>query len=369
MKNKIIAIVFLFFLVAPFVSAFNASTDSYTVGSYHQGLSGSESNTTNYIFRNTMTYQQGGNANATTTNYQFNVGWFGNSSAIIVDLSTPTPTPISTPTSSGGGGCRYDLNYDWECSEWTVCTNEEQTRICNEFNNCHNNWSRPEVTRTCVPEELFDIRMDLEETLLSSASDLEAIVTFFSFGTIPTHVNLTYIILDKDESEVYRVTGDITVITQEVLRKTFEELELPDGEYTFVLHTLYGDDVFDEFEQDFEIRTKPPCELFGFNFGKFIFCWYWWVLIGLITLGLLTWTIISLVKYGKLKGWFKGLFRKLKNWLKGLFKKLKRRGGPAKYEYVYKRQFRKAPRIRNPRIKYKKSKIKTLKKVKKLKGG
>jgi hypothetical protein len=104
--------------------------------------------------------------------------------------------------------------------------------------------------------ELFDIRMDLESALLSRASELEVVITFFSFGTIPTSVDLAYVILDEDELEVYSEADEITVITQEVLRKTFEGLELPNGKYTFILGTLYGDDVFDKFEQEFEIGKR-----------------------------------------------------------------------------------------------------------------
>jgi hypothetical protein len=82
------------------------------------------------------------------------------------------------------------------------------------------------------------------------------VITFFSFGTIPTSVDLAYVILDEDELEVYSEADEITVITQEVLRKTFEGLELPNGKYTFILGTLYGDDVFDKFEQEFEIGKR-----------------------------------------------------------------------------------------------------------------
>jgi hypothetical protein len=363
-KRTVLVMVLSCFLLMSFVSAFSANTSSYSIGSYHTGSVGGLSATTNYAFRSTTTYQQGGNDNANTTSYDFNAGWFGNASAIsfVLPVTLPAPTPTSSGGGGGGGRCINDPNYDWNCGFWSECINGEQTRTCNEFNNCRINWSRPNVTRTCVrgvsPEELFDIRMELEETLLSRASDLEAIVSFFSFGTIPTSVDLTYIILDKSDVEVYRETGDITVITQEILRKTFEGLELPDGEYVFVLNTLYGDDVFDEFSQSFEIRTEPSCELFGLDFGKFIFCWYWWLL---LLLGLLAWAIIYLLrKWGK-----KILVARRKR--KGL--PIRKRRKPGIYEYVYKQQFRKSLRIRNIRVKYKKPKVRTLEGVKKLKGG
>jgi len=53
-------------------------------------------------------------------------------------------------SSGGGGSCSYDLNYDWECSEWGACVNENQTRTCNEYNNCHGTYGKPVEIRSCI---------------------------------------------------------------------------------------------------------------------------------------------------------------------------------------------------------------------------
>jgi hypothetical protein len=221
--------------------------------------------------------------NSTCDNEGFpSLEWQGLVSEVLC-LGYVAPVVVSpvSGSSGGGGGCIRDLDYDWKCSEWTTCVEGEQTRTCLEKNNCGNNWDRPNITRACVggvsPEQLFDIRMELQNTLLSKASDLEAIVSFFSFGTIPTSVDLIYIILDDKGGEIYRETGDVTVITQEVLRKTFEELEFPDGKYVFVLNTLYGDDVFDEFSQDFEVKSS----------------WLWlWIVIIILVIGMIVGSVI-----------------------------------------------------------------------------
>jgi len=53
-----------------------------------------------------------------------------------------------------GGGCKYNLNYDWECSEWSSCDNNNQTRKCNKRNNCGNTYGKPIETRLCIDEPL-----------------------------------------------------------------------------------------------------------------------------------------------------------------------------------------------------------------------
>jgi hypothetical protein len=191
---------------------------------------------------------------------------------------------------SGGGGCLTT----WNCDEWNNCINGQQTRDCTkEIEYCYA--EEIETTRNCkeVPEQLFDIEMDLEETLLLRASDLEVVVEFFSFGTIPTFVNLTYIILDWNDDEVYSKIEGITVTTQEVLRKTFLGLELPEGKYTFVLETLYGDDVHDEFRQEFEIskrrRITGMVVDWTFDGGK------WWIGI-LVISGIIVVSIIYFMR-------------------------------------------------------------------------
>ncbi len=153
-----------------------------------------------------------------------------------------------------------------------------------------------------IPEELFDIRMDLEDTLIDFASELTAVVTYESFGLIPTPVNLTFEVFDSDGNLVYSKLGYIVVTTEEVVRYTFDDLNLPDGEYEFVFTTLYNVDtqgghenlragVTDEFRQKFTVGDFRDCELFGFDFGRFIFCWYWWVL-AIFVVGLIAWFVL-----------------------------------------------------------------------------
>ena len=119
-----------------------------------------------------------------------------------------------------------------------------------------------------IPAELFDIRMDLEETVLEKASDVEAVVTYESFGRVPTPVDLTFEVFDEDENSVYLKKDDIVVTVEEVRRYNFPDMELEPGRYKFVFKTIYNVDVFDEFTQFFEVKKKGFfARIFGWLFG------------------------------------------------------------------------------------------------------
>ena len=133
-----------------------------------------------------------------------------------------------------------------------------QTRTCLERNNCGNTYGRPEIKRECItaPFELFDIMMTLESPVLKKSNNLVAVISFISFGNVPTPVDLTYVVLDSSETQVYSEKSGITVQTGEVIRKSFENLNLPPGDYTLVLTTVYGEDVTDEFRQAFSVEES-----------------------------------------------------------------------------------------------------------------
>ena len=102
-----------------------------------------------------------------------------------------------------------------------------------------------------------------------------SVITFASFGTVPTFVDLTYSILDSSEKEVYSEKGNVTVTTEQVVRKNFENLNLPDGKYTLVLTTVYGDNVKDEFRQVFEVGKVEVLQSIKNN-------WILFVIIGVV---------------------------------------------------------------------------------------
>ena len=109
-----------------------------------------------------------------------------------------------------------------------------------------------------IPAQLFDIKLEIEEPTVQFSNKLTAWVRFENFGTEPIPVNMTYIILDRYETKLYTGQDSAVVWTEELIIKKFESLELPDGKYVLVLHTLYGSNIFDEFRQDFEVGKEIP---------------------------------------------------------------------------------------------------------------
>lgn len=111
------------------------------------------------------------------------------------DLSCapPPPAPTSAPPSGGGGGgggvvitnhvakpaaplvptiisAISDCAEEWQCSEWSGCTNSRQTRVCIDRNLCGTKEFMPVTTRSCVegapaplPESTMPIIMNSVE--------------------------------------------------------------------------------------------------------------------------------------------------------------------------------------------------------------
>jgi len=50
---------------------------------------------------------------------------------------------------SSGSHCKPAIDYNWNCSLWSICSDGEQTRTCDEHNNCGNDWGRPKTNQTC----------------------------------------------------------------------------------------------------------------------------------------------------------------------------------------------------------------------------
>ena len=158
-----------------------------------------------------------------------------------------------------------DCDYRWFCSDWNPddCPkNQIQTRKCTNAGDCPNDYQKPEEKQNCrytIPEQLFDIKLELESDTIYNSYQLTAWVKFESFGREPTPVNLTYVILDKEESIVYTKEDYIVVETERFIFERFKELNLDPGEYVLVLKTLYNIEIEDEFRQEFKIEeVKKP---------------------------------------------------------------------------------------------------------------
>ena len=106
-------------------------------------------------------------------------------------------------------------------------------------------------------EQLFDIVLSIESATLNKSGDLIAKTQFTSFGTMPTPVNMAYRIEDIGGKVVYTEKDEVTVETEKLVIKDFKSLNLIEGKYRLILTTIYGDNIKDEFRQEFEVKNAP----------------------------------------------------------------------------------------------------------------
>jgi len=184
-------------------------------------------------------------------------------------------------------------DYRWFCSEWfpEKCSERGiQTRDCNNAGDCPDTYQKPEEKRGCTPElprQLFDIKFELAHYTVYAPEDLAAWVRFESFGTEPTSISLTYIILDKKENIVYMKEDSLVVETEEFIVERFEGVDLKQGDYSLLLRTFYGENVEDEFRQDFVVRSEARIWIY--------------ILLGFIILGII-YLIVFMRKKVKRRG-------------------------------------------------------------------
>lgn len=205
--------------------------------------------------------------------------------AVMLGVSAPTPTPA--PSQS----CNETCNNNSPCSGGLVCYRGRcRSNLDLKDTSCPSDTSTSTSTTTTtttptptpvpitgffggeeeeeLPSQLFDISLELDDNTISDITELVARVIFTSFGTEPTLVEMTFIILNEIEEELYRSQDSTVVQTELVFPKVFSDVDttFEDGKYTLVLKTLYNDNVEDEFRAEFTIGEKA-----GFNLRFYLF--------------------------------------------------------------------------------------------------
>lgn len=193
-------------------------------------------------------------SDTSSANFQFESGF---QELLGITVPTPDPDPVTSSGGGGGGGVAGLFGTVTLAppppdtgGDITPPTAPTETDTGSGI---------PVDAGSGLPAQLFDITLTLDDAVIGDISQLSSILTFDSFGTEPTPVDVSFIILDQAGNEVYRDDGsdvDIIVETQGFLRASFDELELPPGRYTLIAETLYNTDVRDTFRQTFEIREE-----------------------------------------------------------------------------------------------------------------
>jgi hypothetical protein len=145
------------------------------------------------------------------------------------------------------------------------------------------------IDENSIPEQLFDINLEIDSEIITDIKNLSARVVFVSFGRVPTAVAMTFDILDKSGKIVHTENDTITVETENVFTKRFFDIDLPDGRYTLKLTTLYNTSVRDEFTAPFEISQDGTGSCMS----------WWWVVAGIA--GLLSFVIFVKRRKPKVK--------------------------------------------------------------------
>jgi hypothetical protein len=104
-----------------------------------------------------------------------------------------------------------------------------------------------------IPTQLFDIKLEFDQSVISKAEDIGLRVIFTSFGKMPTPVDMAFDILDASGKVLHSETDSTVVETEKVYNKKLSGFVLSAGKYTVRLTTLYDKNVKDEFRQAFEI--------------------------------------------------------------------------------------------------------------------
>lgn len=143
-----------------------------------------------------------------------------------------------------------------------------------------------------IPEQLFDINLELDDNKVTDVRELTSRVIFISFGKVPTPVDLTFTILDATGEVIHSEKDYVVVETEQALERKFKEIDyLAPGNYTLLLKTLYNTSVEDEFRQDFEIITGKEKAM-----GILGSAWFWVVILVVIAVVI---TIAVVVKRQK----------------------------------------------------------------------
>ena len=104
--------------------------------------------------------------------------------------------------------------------------------------------------------ELFDVGFSLEKNSIKSTKELVSVVNLENLGEDLASFQIKSSVLNEKGEIVYEEIQDYFVQDQEQIKKTFPDLNLKKGKYTFVLETVYNEEILDSFSQEFVIEKS-----------------------------------------------------------------------------------------------------------------
>jgi len=197
----------------------------------------------------------------------YEVVFYANSStgavASIIDYFELTEQSPATPPSGGGGGgssgggsttTQAQCSYNWDCTPWSICLNEKQTRTCTNIGTCKGSENKPLETIECS-QLLFDITLDVKQIRLTENKflifDIELIE---QIGLEKVDAHIKYSIIDEDNNEIFSQIETKAIQEKLNYEKELSEATLEEGKYTLRVDILYGNLQRAYAEQKFEIK-------------------------------------------------------------------------------------------------------------------
>jgi len=169
----------------------------------------------------------------------------------------------SSGSGSGGGGSNIiqRCNYNWDCTPWSVCSEDVQTRLCKNIGTCVENESKPIEEMQCS-ESLFDIGLRLGLTNLIDKNNLKFNINLTEMiGVEKIDVHIKYSIIDQNGYEVFSQIETKAIEKNLFYEKTLDNLNLVNGDYILRVDILYGNLQRAFAEQKFAISNQDGLEV------------------------------------------------------------------------------------------------------------
>lgn len=283
---KLLAFFVIIIFLTEIVYSFNASSNDYSLDSYHTGLAGGNISNASYESRFSSVYQQSG-GKGENGNYSANIGFFSqpefcgdgycnageDCSTCPVDCGTCPSVPSEVPSAPAAAGAA--CTYDWVCSEWypEPCPSEGiQKRVCVNRGTCTGTVGMPSLIRTCTPEfippsePLFDIflKIPFGKKWISRGDTIEAQIELINVGNITTiDVFFKYWIVDENNRLIFERQETRAIGERERFSVWFPISEdIKPGIYKIYVHITYDSkvalagDSFEVFESRFLITRR-----------------------------------------------------------------------------------------------------------------
>lgn len=199
----------------------------------------------------------------------YNVILYANSStgsvASVSDSFTLTEQTAQNSTSNSGGTTVViqSCTYNWDCSPWSICQNEVQTRSCQNIGTCTGLENKPSEILHCS-EALFDVMINISKLNAAKSSLVKFGVSLIEQkGTEKIDVIIKYTIINNSGIEVFSQIETKAVEKELQYEKSLEELDLPNGKYTLRIDILYGYLQRAVAEQTFEVVDADQAAVTG----------------------------------------------------------------------------------------------------------